>query len=182
MKIKIHCERCRYLSKRTTDIEMGPVSSYNMTIAPTFYGTQVDIYGPLKAYSLHKRRITIKIWPVVFCYMTTSATSIKVLEDYSTIAFVPAFTRFAFEVVYTQFMLIDEGSQLVKDCESMRLTFTDIRNELHKDTMVTFDTCPVGGHNYSGKVERTIRHIKELQDKSCRNKSTVYPSMGNSII
>ena len=72
-------------------------------------------------------------------------------------------------------MLIDEGSQ--KGCESMRLTFTDITNKLHKDTMVTFDTCPVGGHNYNGKVERRIRHIKESQHKSCQN-----PSMGNSII
>ena len=75
--------------------------------------------------------------------MTTSTTSIKVMEDYSPIAFVQAFTRFACEVGYPQFMLIDEGSQLVKVCESMRLTFTDIKNKLHKDTMVTFDTCPV---------------------------------------
>ena len=66
-------------------------------------------------------------------------------------------------------MLIDEESQLVKGCESMWLTFTDIKNKLHTDTMVTFDTCPVGGHNYNGKVERRIRHIWESLDKSCQN-------------
>ena len=64
-------------------------------------------------------------------------------------------------------MLIDEGSQLGKGCESMRLTFTDIKNKLHKDLMVTFDTCPVGGHNYNGKVERRILHIRESLEKSC---------------
>ena len=32
---------------------MDPVSSYNMAIAPAFYGTQVDIYIPIKAYSPH---------------------------------------------------------------------------------------------------------------------------------
>ena len=85
-KIKIHCERCRYLHKRTIDVEMGPVSSYNMKIAPAFYRTQLDICGPLKAYSPHNKRATIKIWLVVFCCMTTSTTSIKVMEDYSTIA------------------------------------------------------------------------------------------------
>ena len=57
----------------------------------------------------------------------------------------------------------------MKGCESMRLTFTDIKNKLHKDTMVSFDTCPVGGHNYNGKVERRIRHIRESLDKSCQN-------------
>ena len=160
-KIKIHCERCRYLRKRTIDVEMGPVSSYNMKIAPGFYGTQVDICGPLKAYSPHNKRTTIK--------MTASTTSINVMEDYSTIAFIQAFTRFACEVGYPQFMLIDEGGQLVEGCESMRLTFTEIKNKLHKDTMVTFDTCPVGGHNYNGKVERRIRHIRESLDKSCQN-------------
>ena len=60
-KIKIHCERCRYLSKRTIDVEMGPVSSSNMTIAPTFYETQVDICGPLKSYYPHNKRTSINI-------------------------------------------------------------------------------------------------------------------------
>ena len=41
-KIKPHCERCRCLRKKTIDVEMGPFSSYNMTIAPAFYGTQVN--------------------------------------------------------------------------------------------------------------------------------------------
>ena len=49
-------------------------------------------------------------------------------------------------------MQIDEGSPLVKGCESMRLTLTDIRNKLQKDTMITFDTCPVGGHNDMAKL------------------------------
>ena len=157
------------MGKRTNDAEMGSVSSYNMTIAPAFYGTQVDIRGPLKAYSLQNKRTTIMIWLVVFCCMTTSTTSIKVMEDYSTIAFVQAFTRFACEVGYPHFMIIDDRSQLVKGCESMRLKFRDIKNKLHKDIIVTFDTCPVGGHNYNGKVERGIRHIRESLDKSCQN-------------
>ena len=50
------------------------------------------------------------------------------MEDYSTIAFVQAFTQFACKV----FMLINEGSQLVKVYESMRLTFADIRKNYTK--------------------------------------------------
>ena len=51
----------------------------------------------------------------------------------------------------------------------MRLTFTDTKRKLHKDTMVTFNTCPVGGHNYNGKVERRIRDIRESLDRGCQN-------------
>ena len=54
------------------------------------------------------------------------------MEDYSTIAFVQAFTQFACKVGYPQFMLINEGSQLVKVYESMRLTFADIKKNYTK--------------------------------------------------
>ena len=77
---------------------------------------------------------------------------IKALEDCSTIKCLQAFTQFACEVKYLQFML----RQLMEGCESIKLTFTYIKNKLHKDTMVTIDTCPVGGHNYNGKVERKM--------------------------
>ena len=30
------CQRCRYLKKKTIDIIMGPVSEYNLKIAPAF--------------------------------------------------------------------------------------------------------------------------------------------------
>ena len=76
--IKIYSERCLYLCKRTIVVEMGPVSSYN--VAPTFYGTQCG-WLILHIYTL-----------LVFYYMTTSTTSIKVMEDHSTITFVQAFT------------------------------------------------------------------------------------------
>ena len=32
-----------------------------------------------------------------------------------------------------------------------------------------FDTCPVGGHNYNGKVGRRIRQIKESFEKNIQN-------------
>ena len=141
-KIKLHCERCRYLRKKTIKVEMGPVSKHNITIAPPFYSTQVDLCGPFKAYSQHHKRTAIKIWLVVFCCMATSTTIIKVMEDYSTSSFIQSFIRFSCEVGYPKFMLIDEGSQLVKGCSTMRLAFNDIKSKLHKDKMVEFNTCP----------------------------------------
>ena len=51
----------------------------------------------------------------------------------------------------------------------MKLTYTDIKHKLHKDSMVEFDTCPVGGHNYNGEFERRIRQIKESFEKNIQN-------------
>ena len=50
------------------------------------------------------------------------------MEDYSTQSFIQSFIRFSCEVGYPKFILIDEGSQLVKRCGDMRLSYTDIKN------------------------------------------------------
>ena len=187
-KIKQYCERCRYLRKKLIEVQMGPISKHTITIAPAFYATQADICGPFKAYSLHHKRTTIKIWLIVYCCIATSTTNIKVMDDYSAQAFIQSFIRFSCEVGYPKFVMIDEGSQLIKGCETMRISFTDIKGKLHQDMMVDFTTCPVGGHNYNGKVERRIQHIKQSLEKSISNQrlsilqwETVAAEVSNAI-
>ena len=167
--IKRTCQRCRYLEKKTLQVAMGPIPPSSVTIAPAFYVTQVDLAGPFKAFSPHNKRATIKIWLVVFCCCTTSATSIKVMDDYSTPAFVQAFIRFSSDAGFPKKMLCDEGSQLVKGCKAMKLNFTDALNKLNQDIGIEFDTCPVGGHNFHGKVERKIKEINASLERSISN-------------
>ena len=161
--------------KKTIEVETGPISKHNMKIAPAFYSTQTDICGPFKAYSQHHKRTTMKIWPAVFCCMTTSNTIIKVMEDYSTQSFIQSFIHFLCEVGYSKFVLIDEGSRLVKGCGDMRLSYTDIKNKLHKEKLVEFYTCPVGGHNIKLKEGSDIK--KSLK-KNVQNERW---EMGNSF-
>ena len=163
------CERCRYLNKRTLEVIMGAITGYNLTIAPAFYTSQVDLAGPFSAYSPHNKRSTIKIWFVVIVCATTSSTNIKVMEDYTTTSFINAFTRFSCEVGYPKTLLVDQGSQIVKGCETMKFKFWDIKFRLHKDVSVDFEVCPVGGHNFNGKVERKIREIKKSINKAVSN-------------
>ena len=80
-KITKNFQIFRYLLKNTFDVTMGPILNYNLMIPPDFYISQVDICGPFEAYSNHHRRTTIKIWFTVFCCCTTSATTIKIIED-----------------------------------------------------------------------------------------------------
>ena len=165
-KYKLNCIRCRFLRKKFIEVEMGPMSEHNLKIAPPFYSSQVDLCGPFTAYDAVVKRKTLKIWFAVFCCCTTATVSTKVMEDYSTASFISAFTRFSSECGYPKHLQVDHGSQLVKGCESMKLTFVDIQNRLHRLKSVDFDVIPVGGHNMNGKVERRIRHIKESMEKS----------------
>ena len=48
------------------------------------------------------------------------------MEDYSKASFVLSFFQFACEVGYPKMPLVDKGSQPVKGCETMKLSFIDI--------------------------------------------------------
>ena len=109
---------------------MGPVSEYNLKIAPAFYITQVDLSRPFKTDSKHNKRTTLKIWLVVFCCATTTTITIKVMEDYSTTAFIQAFTRFSCKVGHPKKPLPDEGSQLIKACKVMEIDIRGIKSRL----------------------------------------------------
>ena len=60
-------------------------------------------------------------------------------------------------------------------CLLLHVYFNHIRYKykLHKDSVVEFDTCPVGGHNYNGKVERRICQIKGFFDNIQNKRSSV---------
>ena len=147
---------------------MGPISSDNLCIAPAFYFSQVDIFGPHNSYSNINKRATSKIWFVIFCCCVTGAVDIKVCEDYSTSSFVLAFIRFSCQVGFPKKLLPDAGSQLVKGCASMTITFSDVQNRLHEYGII-YEVCPVGAHYMHGKVERKIKHVKESFAKHLYN-------------
>ena len=60
----------------------------------------------------------------------------------------------------------DEGSQLIKVCQDMILSYTDLCQKLSTDYGVEFKTYPVGTHYVHGKVERKIQQVKKSLDKS----------------
>ena len=169
-RFRRNCKRCRYLLMKTVDVSMSPASTQQLCVAPPFYITQTDICGPYVSFSTHNKRATLKVWILVFVCATTGTTSLKIMEDYSTKQFLLAFSRFACELGYPKKLLTDEGGQLVSGCESVVLNMTDIQGCLNREYGIEFSSCPVGGHNYHGKVERKIRTIRETLNKGMQNR------------
>ena len=161
---KANCPRCRYLHKKKIEVAMGPKRVENLSIAPLFYYSQVDLFGPFNTYSSTNKRKTVKCWFVIFCCAVTGCIDLRVSEDYSTSSFVDAFIRFSCTVGYPRKLLPDAGSQLLKACETMTLTFHDIKNQLCAFGC-DFEPCPVNAHYMHGKVERKIRQVKETFTK-----------------
>ncbi len=88
------CVKCRILAKKQLEVVMGPVSSYNLNVAPAFYVTQVDLMGPVDSYHGANKRSVMKIWVIVFCCCTTGAVDLKVMESYTASSFILGFKRF----------------------------------------------------------------------------------------
>jgi hypothetical protein len=167
--MKDGCARCRVLHKREVKIAMGPKHESQLCIAPAFYHTQVDLCGPFASYSNANKRAKLKIWLVIFCCATTGAVDSKVMDDYSTDSFILAFIRFACRYGYPFNMFPDAGSQLIKGCKDMVLSFADVKYKLEVEYGVQFNTCPVGSHYVHGKVERKIREVRKSVEKCLQN-------------
>ena len=186
--IKNGCKRCRFLELKSVEVIMGPVQDVNLCIAPAFYASQVDIFGPFKCFSTANKRATLKIWFLIFCCSTTGAVSIEAMEDYSTTSFVLGFVRFSCRYGYPRYLLPDAGSQLVKGCQGMEYSFVDSKQILSVEHGVDFSPCPVGAHNFHGRVERKIREVRKSVQVSVQKErlsivqwQTLMSQISNSI-
>ena len=148
--IKEGCKKCKTLNKDGVEALMGPLQNVNLCIAPAFFACQCDIIGPNKAYSPANKRATLKVWFTIYCCCTTGAVDIRVMEDYSTDSFVSGFIRFSCRFGYPKYVLPDYGSQLVKGCEEMTYSFTDVKQKLSTEYGVDFRPCPAGAHYVHG--------------------------------
>ena len=187
-RFKKACAKCRILHMKGVEVAMGPVAEENLKVAPAFFVSQVDICGPFKAYSPANKRVTLKIWFVVFVCTVTSTVDCRVMEGYDTESFVFAFSRFSCRFGYPKVLMPDPGSQLVRGCKDMVLSFSDISMKLSTEFGVEFKTCPVGAHFVHGKVERKIRQIKESLERTVSNErisilqwETLAQQIANSI-
>ena len=80
------------------------------------------------------------------------------MEGYSTISFIQAFIRLSREVSYLQVLQTDEGSQIVKRCETMKLNILDAKCKLSKDGEVERYICKTK-KNHLIKISQITNHL-----------------------
>jgi hypothetical protein len=122
--------------------------------------------GPYTAFCRHNHRSTVKVWGVVFKDTASGAIFVHAMEKCDTEAFIMAYTRFAARFCHPMKLFPEEGSQLLKACKEMEISWVDGSKDLNSryQVGVEFEACPVGGHNYHGQVECSIREVKKLFD------------------
>lgn len=176
-EVRNSCVFCRRYKAKMIEVEMGKLHSNRLTIAPAFAICQVDLMGPFTASCEHNHRSTVKVWGAVFKDPASGAVFVHAMSKCDTSAFILAYTRFAARFCHPVKLYPDAGSQLLKACQDMEISWVNVAHTLNAEygVGVEFEACPVGGHNVHGMVERSIKEVKKLFN-------TVYAGMKLDIL
>ena len=187
-ELSIECISCKIKRKRFLEMSFGPIGEHSLTVAPPFYACQADLYGPVSVYAPGAQRDLrgrpakmCKVWSLVFVCPVTRLVNCQVVETSDHSGIVDGVTRLAAEVGFPKYLMIDQDSAVIKCLQEASVNMRNLQHNLFTERGVVFTTCPVGGHNFHGHVERVIRSIQNLLDdcdvKSKRLHATGYQTL-----
>ena len=165
------CIKCHMKRKKFVEVPMGPIAQEQLMIAPPFYITMVDLFGPVKSYvpgyereTRNRPALESKLHIMAAVCVTTKIVNLQVLDDKSAASIIDGFTRLCCEVGIPSMVHVDQDSGALAGFQSVELDFRDLQHKLWTQYGISFTTCPVGGHDQHGLVERVIKSIQETFD------------------
>ena len=163
-EIRENCSFCKRFRARLIEVEMGKLHQSRLTCAPAFYTAQVDLFGKYLASCEHNHRATVPVWGVIFKDPSSGAIAIYGMAKYSTGAFINAYTRHSSRYGHPLKLFVDAGSQLIKACKDMELSWIDLTSTLNSQFGVGIEhvVCTTGSHAAHGIVERSVLEVKRL--------------------
>ena len=177
-EIAEECIRCHMKRKKYCEVPMGPIAQEQLMIAPPFYVTMVDLYGPVQSYvpgferhTRNRQVLETKLYVLVAVCITTRIVNLQAIEGKSAPAIIDGFTRLCCEVGIPSMVHVDQDTGALAGFQTAELDFRDLQHQLHTQFGISFSTCPVGGHNQHGLVESIIKSIQEtFSDSGLKNK------------
>ena len=158
------CVKCKIIRKKTLEHEMSDHSSYRFTLAPAFCFSMMDLAQPFKAKTRFSGRQTMSVPALVIVCILTGATSLLMMEDWSSSSLILALERHSSRYGVPSVIWVDCGSQMLtlKDLQFDIRTQTD---SIKRVTSIEVVVAPPKSHSHQGRVERKILHVRQLLDK-----------------
>ena len=167
-EISEDCILCKLKRKRFLQVEMGPISDSQLTLAPPFWMCQVDLFGPITVVvpgfereTRNRRVLEAKCWVMVAVCPTTRLVNMQTLESSKAAGWLDAFTRLGCEVGYPSHVFCDQDAAGMSAFEMAETELRDLKLGLYKEKKINFSVCAVTGHDRHGHVERVIWSVQE---------------------
>ena len=157
------CIVCKKARKRFIQAAMGPIHPSKFVVAPPFWTTQADLWGPMVVYvpgreknTRSSKTLDAACYVLVFVCCLSKAVNLQIIESKSVDGICDGITRLACERGLPSHFLVDQEGSLMKSLREGKMTVIDLQNHLQTKVSPTFAVCPVSGHNAHGLVERKI--------------------------
>ena len=162
------CIRCNMRRKRYMEAKMGGIKPEQLVIAPPFWACQIDLFGPYQTFvpgyerqTRNRKMLECQIWILAVVCPTSRLVNLQVLEKTDAGGIICGFTRLACEVGMPKYVFCDKDSGIMAALTNARVTLRDLQLRLYEENEIVFVTCPVGGHDQHGQVERVIQSIQK---------------------
>ena len=109
------CILCKQMSAKPVGQQMGklPEIKYAVPCKP-FSHIGVDYLGPMEVVDTVKRRVKLKVWPIVFVCLNTGAVHCQLATAYSTDKFLDQYAMFTSIRGQPRYVFSDQGTNLTK--------------------------------------------------------------------
>ena len=164
-RIKEDCTTCRILDRKIVELEMSTHHQSRTTIAPPFYNMMCDIAFGFKGQAYKRARSSIKLYALVCVCMLTGATNILCLEGLETQDIVGALERHASRHGVPANVYVDNGTQLL-GLKQVNFSIRDVDAQLHESLGLRVHESTAKAHSERGRVERKIRTIRSLLERT----------------
>ena len=133
------CPVCKKRRRKLLQVEMGPISSNQLNIAPAFWACQIDLFGPLMVFvpgferhTRNRQVLEAKVWVMTAVCMTTRAVNLQVLEKDNAAGIVEGVSRLSCETGVPKIIFCDQDPPILTAFKHSELEFRDLQLQLHK--------------------------------------------------
>ena len=111
-KVVFDCYKCKLDRKSLMEQQMANLPSYVTCPSPPWLYLTLDYAGPFSCYDEVKRRVSRKVWLVIFVCLTTKAVEVLPCPGYDTDSFIKVIQRFFFSHGRPKLVRSDLGSAI----------------------------------------------------------------------
>nr|XP_043874461.1 uncharacterized protein LOC122764226 [Solea senegalensis] len=168
-KVVDKCIVCKKAKARTCQQIMGDLPEERTNPAAPFQFTSVDLFGPYLVKDDVKRRVSMKVWGVLFCCMSSRAIHVELANTLSTESFLLAYQRFTSVRGHPQKIWSDPGTNFIGAKPVLEEMYTYLRQQNNDSlegyagkngTDWTWRILPADSPHRNGAAEAAVKITK----------------------